>query len=72
MLSMALILVVFSLVMGDRHLRPPLYPLFLKSARVAFGIFAVVCAAGVFASLRRGDVRRASTARYHPPGGRAR
>jgi hypothetical protein len=43
--------------MGDTQLTPRLYPLFLKSARVAFGVFAVLCAAGVFASLRRGDVR---------------
>lgn len=57
MLSMALILLLFSLIMGDTQLTPRLYPLFLKSARVAFGVFAVLCAAGVFASLRRGDVR---------------
>jgi nitrate/nitrite transporter NarK len=57
MLSMALILLLFSLIMGDTQLTPRLYPLFLKSARVAFGVFAVLCAAGVSASLRRGDVR---------------
>lgn len=57
MLSMALILLLFSLIMGDTHLTAPLYPLFVKSARIAFGVFAVLCAAGVFASLRRGNVR---------------
>lgn len=57
LLSMALILVLFSLIMGDAPLTPPLYPLFLKSARVAFGVFAVLCVVGVVASLRRGNVR---------------
>jgi EmrB/QacA subfamily drug resistance transporter len=57
MLSMALILLLFSLIMGDTHLTSPLSPLFLRSARVAFGAFAVLCTAGVFASLRRGDLR---------------
>ena len=57
MLSMTLILLIFSLIVGHAQLTPTLYPLFLKSARVAFGVFAVLCTAGVFASLRRGNVR---------------
>jgi MFS family permease len=57
MLSMAVVLLLFSLIMGDAQLTPELSPLFLKSTRVAFGVFAVLCAAGVVASLKRGNVR---------------
>lgn len=57
MLSMTLIFLLLSLIAGDAQLTPPPYPLFLTSARVAFGIFAALCTAGVFASLRRGNVR---------------
>jgi EmrB/QacA subfamily drug resistance transporter len=57
MLSMALILLLFSLIVGDAHLTASLHQPFLQSARVAFGLFALLCAAGVLASLRRGNVR---------------
>lgn len=57
MLSMTLILLLLSLIVGDAQLAPPLYPFFLKSARIAFRVFAVLCTTGVFASLRRGNVR---------------
>ncbi len=56
LLSMALVLLLFSMIMGDAQLTPARYPLFLKSARTAFGVFAVLCAAGIVASLKRGDV----------------
>jgi EmrB/QacA subfamily drug resistance transporter len=54
MLSMALVLLLFSLVMGEGSITPPLL---LRSARIAFVLFAILCTAGVFASLKRGDVR---------------
>jgi MFS family permease len=57
MLSMAVVLLLFSLIMGDAQLTPELSSLFLKSTRVAFGVSAVLCAAGVVASLKRGNVR---------------
>jgi EmrB/QacA subfamily drug resistance transporter len=57
MVSMTLILLLFSLTVGDAPLTPALYPFFLTSARLAFGIFAVLCTLGVLASLRRGNVR---------------
>ena len=57
MLSMALILLLFSLIVGDAHLTVALHRPLLQSARVAFGLFALLCAAGVLASLKRGNVR---------------
>jgi hypothetical protein len=49
-----MVLLLFSLIMGEASITPPL---FLKSARIAFALFAILCTAGVFASLKRGDVR---------------
>jgi MFS family permease len=54
MLSMALVLLLFSVIMGEASITPPL---FIRSARIAFVLFAILCTAGVFASLKRGDVR---------------
>lgn len=55
MMSAGTVLMIFALVMGRVPITPPVYPLFLRSARLAFLFFAALCAAGVFASLARGD-----------------
>ena len=57
LLSMALVLLIFSVIMGDAPLTPALSARFLQSARIAFGVFGILCTAGVVASLKRGDVR---------------
>jgi hypothetical protein len=48
-------MMIFALVMGREPITPALYPLFLRSAHVAFVFFAVLCVAGIFASLARGN-----------------
>jgi MFS family permease len=57
MLSMGLATLLFALYIGRVQITPEFYPAFLKTMRIAFGIFAVLCTAGVFASLARGRVR---------------
>jgi MFS family permease len=57
MLSMGIAMLVFALYLGRTQITPENYSLFLRSAKAAFVIFAVLCVAGVFASLARGDVR---------------
>ncbi|MBX6365886.1 MAG: MFS transporter [Gemmatimonadetes bacterium] len=57
MLSMAAVLLLFSLLIGATRIAPARYPAFLHAARVAFGLFAALCALGIVASLRRGRVR---------------
>ncbi len=54
MLSMGLVLVVFVLCMGRVQIVPALYQLFLKSLRIIFLVSALLCTAGIFASLTRG------------------
>ena len=55
MLSAGITMMIFALVMGRAAIVPSVYPLFLRSARIAFVFFAALCVVGVFASLARGD-----------------
>ena len=55
MMSAGTVMMIFALFMGRAPIAPSSFPLFLRSARVAFTFFAALCVAGVFASLARGD-----------------
>jgi EmrB/QacA subfamily drug resistance transporter len=55
MMSAGTAMMIFALVMGRAPIEPSVYPLFLRSTRIAFVFFAALCVAGVFASLARGD-----------------
>jgi hypothetical protein len=59
MLSLGIATLLFALYIGRVQITPEYYPLFLKSARVAFAIFACLCFGGIFASLARGRLRGA-------------
>ncbi|MDO8568833.1 MAG: MFS transporter [Dehalococcoidales bacterium] len=54
MMSMGIVLLLFAVYIGRAEINPALYPVFLKTVRVAFIIFAALCFGGVFASLARG------------------
>ncbi len=58
MLSMGMTLLLFSLYIGRVAITPEYYPLFLSSMRTAFIISAVLCFAGIFASIARGSTRK--------------
>lgn len=58
MLSMGMVMMIFSIYLGRVQITPQSYPLFLKSMRTSFTIFAVLCFGGIFASLARGRLRR--------------
>jgi EmrB/QacA subfamily drug resistance transporter len=55
MMSAGTVMMIFALIMGRSSIEPSVYPLFVRSAKVAFTFFAVLCVVGVFASLARGD-----------------
>jgi EmrB/QacA subfamily drug resistance transporter len=57
MFSMGIAMLLFSIIMGRVKITPEYYGLFLRSTRIAFSIFAVLCFFGIFASLARGRVR---------------
>jgi hypothetical protein len=57
-LGMSLITMIFALYLGaGTRLTPAAAPLLLKSMHTAFGVSALLCAAGVGASLARGRLR---------------
>ena len=57
MLSMGIAMLIFAIYIGKVQITPQYYSLFLTSIKAAFIIFAVLCFAGIFASLARGKVR---------------
>jgi MFS family permease len=48
--SMGIAMMAISIYLGNRVIVPELHPLFMQSLRVTFGICAVLCACGVYAS----------------------
>jgi len=57
MFSMGIAMLAFALFMGQAEISPPLYPLLLKAIKTAWTIFGILCVAGIFASLARGNLR---------------
>jgi MFS family permease len=57
MLSMGIVTLVFSIYIGRAKVTPENALFFLRSVKVAFTIFAVLCFCGIFASLSRGKVK---------------
>jgi len=62
MLSVGITMMIFALVMGRAPIQPSLYPQFLRSVRIAFVFYAILCVAGIFASLARGNRDRTAQA----------
>ena len=58
MLSMGIAMLVFAWIIGDQSLTHENSSLLIVSAKIIFGILAVTCLAGVFASLARGRVHK--------------
>ncbi len=57
-LSMALVMLVFSILMGKVEITPERYSLLIESINISFKIFTALCFIGIFASLGRGRLRR--------------
>jgi hypothetical protein len=55
-LSMVLMTLVTSIYLGEVSISPVYSELIMKSTRVSFLIFSLICCGGIFASLARGDL----------------
>jgi EmrB/QacA subfamily drug resistance transporter len=55
--SMAIVMMILSLVMGRVEVTPEVYPQFLSSVQVSFLLLFILSVLGVFASLVRGTIR---------------
>ena len=58
MFSMGITMLVFAVIIGNHTISEANNPLLLRSTQIIFIILAVICAAGVFASLARGRVHK--------------
>lgn len=58
MMSMGIVMLIFTIYIGSAKITPENYDQFLMSAKTAFRIFSIICIIGVLASLNRGKVRR--------------
>ncbi len=58
MVSMAIAMVVFAVFIGREQITPANYSEFLKSVRVSFLIFSLMCMLGLLFSLMRGELRK--------------
>jgi EmrB/QacA subfamily drug resistance transporter len=58
MVSMAIAMVVFAIFIGREPITPANYDQFLKSVRVCFLIFSLLCTLGILFSFMRGELRR--------------
>lgn len=54
MFSMGAVMIIFSILIGRVQILPQYYPQFLKSVKIAFLLFSILCFFGIFASLARG------------------
>jgi EmrB/QacA subfamily drug resistance transporter len=58
MLSMGIVMILFSVFIGEAGITPENYPAFLTSMKLSFIISAIICFGGIFAQLAGGGVRR--------------
>ena len=54
--SLGLILLLFSLIIGQVQIIPANYPLFLRTMKIVLIIFAILCFFAIFASVIRGKI----------------
>jgi MFS family permease len=60
MFSMGIAMLTFAIFLGQTEISPPFYPYLLKSIKTACTIFGILCIAGAFISLARGNLRPGS------------
>ncbi|MFA5011938.1 MAG: MFS transporter [Ignavibacteria bacterium] len=56
MLSMAIVIVILSVLMGKAEIKPENHTQLILSIKIAFALFAFLCFLGIFASLTRGKM----------------
>ena len=62
MMSMGLVMVVMSLILGGAQVTPALHVPFMKSLRLSYSLLAGLCFSGVFLSMARGNLDRVQPA----------
>jgi EmrB/QacA subfamily drug resistance transporter len=57
MFSMGIATLIFAITIGRVQITVEYHPIFTRSLRIAFVVFAVLCLVGIFASMTRGNLR---------------
>jgi len=58
MVSMGIVMFILALLLGQAEIEPEFFEPFVKSMKITFIVFAVLCFGGIFASLARGKMNR--------------
>lgn len=58
MLSLGIVMMIFSVIIGRVRISPENHLQLMASVQIAFGIFAVLCVAGIYFSMARGKIRK--------------
>lgn len=58
MLSMGIVMMILALLLGDSAIGPANRDQFVRSMKITFSVFAVMCFGGIFASLARGKLNK--------------
>ncbi|MGF7119574.1 MFS transporter [Methanobacterium oryzae] len=53
-LSMGIVILIFDIYLGNAQIIPQYYPLFLKSANIAFIVYTIICFVAIFALILMG------------------
>ena len=64
MMSMAIAMVVFAIIIGRVEITPEYYSAFLSAAKIAFTIFTSLSFIGIFTSYYRGNIRKDSNSNH--------
>lgn len=59
--SIAIVMMIFSIVIGRVEVTPDVYPQFLASVQIAFLVLGILNVFGIFASYARGKIRKPET-----------
>ncbi len=57
MISMGIATLIFAVYLGRVQISVAYYPIFIKSVKLAFVVFAILCFGGIFSSMVRGKLR---------------
>jgi len=68
MLSMGFAMMLFAIYIGPVQITPEYYVPFMNSLQIGFIFFTILCGAGIFFSLIRGNMRGSDSAEHEKPG----
>ena len=57
MLSMGIVMMIMALLLGKAEIGPENQEQFVRSMKIAFSVFAIMCFGGIFASMARGKMK---------------